>query len=63
MQLDTVEVEGHRDTAIEVGTYTLRGAAGQVADAGKYLVVWKVEGRSWKLHRDIWNSSQPRPTT
>jgi ketosteroid isomerase-like protein len=57
--LDTVEVEGHRDTAVEVGRYTLRGAGGQVADAGKYLVIWKIEGRSWKLHRDIWNSSPP----
>jgi ketosteroid isomerase-like protein len=57
--LDTVEVEGYRDTAIEVGRYTLRGAGGQVADAGKYLVIWKVEGRSWKIHRDIWNSSPP----
>jgi len=59
--LDTVEVEGHRDTAIEVGRYTLRGPDGKVADAGKYLVIWKVEGRSWKLHRDIWNSSPPSP--
>jgi len=57
--LDTVEVEGYRDTAVEVGRYTLRGVGGQVADAGKYLVIWKVEGRSWKLHRDIWNSSPP----
>jgi len=32
--LDTVEVEGYRDTAIEVGRYTLRRADGQVADAG-----------------------------
>lgn len=61
VKLDTVEVEGHRDTAIEVGKYTLLTADGQVADAGKYVVVWKVEGRSWKLHRDIWNSSQPSP--
>jgi len=61
VKLDTVEVEGHRDTAIEVGRYTLRGADGKVADAGKYLVIWKVEGRSWKLHRDIWNSSPPSP--
>ena len=59
--LDTVEVEGHRDTAIEVGRYTLRRADGQVADAGKYLVIWKLEGRSWKLHRDIWNTSGPAP--
>ena len=21
----------------------------------RYLVVWKREGGSWKLHRDIWN--------
>jgi ketosteroid isomerase-like protein len=60
--LDTVEVEAHRDTAIEVGKYTLLTADGQVADAGKYVVIWKIEGRSWKLHRDIWNSSQPSPT-
>jgi len=60
-KLDTVEVEAHRDTAIEVGKYTLLGAGGQVADAGKYLVIWKVEGKSWKLHRDIWNSSPPSP--
>jgi ketosteroid isomerase-like protein len=60
--LETMEVEGHRDTAIEVGTYTLLRAGAQIADAGKYLVIWKVEGRSWKLHRDIWNSSPPRPT-
>ncbi len=58
-KLETVEVEGHRNTAIEVGKYTLLSAGGQIADAGKYLVVWKLEGRSWKLHRDIWNSSQP----
>ncbi len=57
--LDTAEVEGYRNTAIEVGKYTLLTATGQVADAGKYLVIWKLEGRSWRLHRDIWNSSQP----
>ncbi len=62
VKLDTVEVEGHRETAIEVGKYTLLTATGQVADAGKYLVIWKLDGRSWKLHRDIWNSSQPSPT-
>ena len=60
VKLKTVEVEGHRDTAIEVGKYTLV-ARGQIADAGKYVVVWKVEGKSLKLHRDIWNSSQPSP--
>ncbi len=61
VKLDTLEVEGYRNTAIEVGKYTLLGAGGQVADAGKYVVIWKVEGRSWKLHRDIWNTSQSVP--
>ncbi len=61
VKLETVEVEGHRETAIEVGKYTLLAAGGQVADAGKYVVIWKLDGRSWKLHRDIWNSSQLSP--
>jgi len=60
VKLETVEVEGHRDTGIEVGKYILV-AGGQIADAGKYIVVWKIEGKSLKLHRDIWNSSQPSP--
>ena len=61
MKLDTVEVTGHRDTASEVGKYALLTADGQVAEAGKYVVIWKREGVAWKLHRDIWNSSQSRP--
>jgi ketosteroid isomerase-like protein len=58
-QLETVEVELCRETAIEVGKFTLMTASGQIADAGKYLVVWKREAGAWKLHRDIWNSSKP----
>ena len=61
-KLDTVEAERTGETAVEVGKYTLRAAGGQVADAGKYVVVWKMEGGGWKLHRDIWNTSQPAPS-
>ena len=61
VKLETVEVEGYGNTAYEVGTFTLQGAAGQVIDAGKYVVIWKQEGGQWKLHRDIWNSSRPAP--
>jgi uncharacterized protein (TIGR02246 family) len=57
--LETLEVEAHGDTAHEVGRYTLKLAGGQVADAGKYLVVWKQESGAWKLHRDIWTTSRP----
>ncbi|MGI8784740.1 MAG: YybH family protein [Acidobacteriota bacterium] len=56
--LETVEVEAHGDTAIEVGRYKLLASGGAVADTGKYLVVWKNESRTWKLHRDIWTTSQ-----
>ncbi len=58
-KLEAVEAEGHGDTAIEVGKYTLLAEGGQVADAGKYVVIWRKVDGVWKLHRDIWNSSQP----
>ena len=25
----------------------------------KYVVIWKREGKNWKLHRDIFNSDNP----
>ena len=57
--LETMEVEAYGSTAQEMGRYTLKAAGGQVADAGKYLVIWKQEGSTWKLHRDIWTTSRP----
>ncbi len=59
--LETVELETHGDTAIEVGKFALQGEGGQTLDKGKYLVVWKQEDGQWKLHRDIFNSSMPLP--
>jgi ketosteroid isomerase-like protein len=58
-KLETLEVESYGDTASELGKYTLQGEAGQEIDIGKYIVIWKLEGGQWKLHRDIWNSSRP----
>jgi uncharacterized protein (TIGR02246 family) len=60
-KLDTVEAEGHGDMAHEVGKYTLMGDGDTVLDSGKYIIVWKRQDGQWKLHRDIWNSSQPAP--
>jgi len=57
-RLEPVEVEAYGETAVEVGKYTLRAGRGQVADTGKYVVIWKTESGTWKLHRDIWNTSQ-----
>ena len=57
--LETIELEVHGETAIETGRYTLKTAGGTVADSGKYIVIWKNDGGTWKLHKDIWNTSQP----
>lgn len=56
--LQTQELEQLGDTAIEVGRYTLRAGDDEVVDQGKYVVVWKNDEGTWKLHRDIWNTSQ-----
>jgi uncharacterized protein (TIGR02246 family) len=56
-RLDTVEVEEHGDTAIELGHYLLSGEGRQRIDQGKYLVIWKKQNGQWKLHKDIWNTS------
>jgi len=60
-QLTVVEVEGHGDTAIEVGRFKLFGEGEQELDQGKYIVIWKKVDGQWKLHRDIFNSSNPPP--
>lgn len=57
-QLETVEVMHYGDAVCEVGRYALEGASGQLLDRGKYVVLWQRHGASWKLHRDIWNTSQ-----
>lgn len=57
VSLVTLEVESHGDTAHEVGKLELRDTDGKLLDHGKYVVIWKKQGASWKLHRDIWTTS------
>ena len=61
VDLATTEVEAQGPLAFEVGTYVIKVKDGAVADRGKYVVVWKKVGGQWRLHRDIWNTSQPPP--
>lgn len=56
-RLQPDEVEGPGDTVVEIGRYTLGDGEGNELDRGKYLVIWKKQDGSWKLHRDIWNTS------
>ncbi len=57
IKLETLEAEGHGETATEIGTYALATADGQVVDHGKFMVIWKCVAGTWQLHRDMINSS------
>ena len=60
--LDIVDLDVQGNTAIEVGRYTttMPGAGGATTtDNGKYVVVWKREGRAWKLSIDAFNTNLP----
>ena len=48
----------HGKTAIEDGTVEIYSGDTKV-DEAKYIVIWKKEGKTWKMHKDIWNSSMP----
>jgi ketosteroid isomerase-like protein len=59
-ELETIEVESDMDLAVEAGQYRLKTESeggDRVIEAGKYIVVWKKDGESWKMHIDIWNTS------
>ena len=59
VETTTVEVSGTGgDTTYEAGTYVLYDAAGKSVDDGKYVVIWRREGKPWRLYRDIWNSNR-----
>lgn len=59
--IETGEVEDLGGTAIEVSRFKLYGEGDQELDQGKFIVVWKQVDGEWKLHRDIFNSSNPPP--
>lgn len=58
-ELQTMDVETDGNLACESGTYMAKTKDGQVADQGKYCVVWKRVNGQWMLHRDIWTTSMP----
>ena len=47
------------DMAYEIGAYALsvRGDKGPVQEKGKYVVVWKKVGDTWKAAADIFNNN------
>jgi ketosteroid isomerase-like protein len=57
--LKTIDIFGRGPTATEVGEYELRDKAGKVLDQGKYIVIWRHIGGTWKLLRDMFSSNVP----
>ena len=61
-RLETIQVEPAGNTACEIGRFslTVQPDGGEPVDMlGKYVVVWKIEDATPKLHIDIWNTDQP----
>jgi ketosteroid isomerase-like protein len=54
-KLETTELEIYETMAHEVGRYTVVAPDTRQADAGMYIVIWKLEAGVWRMHRDIWN--------
>jgi ketosteroid isomerase-like protein len=56
-------MEGDETQAVEIGRYELFAAHSNGdrirVDDGRYLVVWRKEGDSWRIYRDMFNRHQP----
>ena len=59
LMLETLALEVLGDTAWEEGLYELHGEGGALADAGKFIVIWKRVDGQWFLHRDMISSNRP----
>ncbi len=57
-ELRATEVISRGDIAGEMGGFILSvpGDSGVTKVIGEYIVIWKRDGHTWQLHRDIWNT-------
>ena len=64
LTLEAQDVTETTNGAVEFGRFTMAGPnAGAAAGtmAGKYAVLWRGEGGSWRIHRDMWNDDPAGP--
>ena len=57
--LETLEVESQGNLASEIGRFmlTVQPQGSELSTmTGKYVVVWKNQDGTWKIHVDIWNT-------
>ncbi|HEY0876698.1 MAG TPA: DUF4440 domain-containing protein [Vicinamibacterales bacterium] len=59
LRLEPDEVSGHGPIAYESGTYSLTYANGANRDRGKYLLVLRNMGGTWRTEKTIWSSDLP----
>jgi ketosteroid isomerase-like protein len=59
VKLSVVDVTGNADLLSETGNYEIFGDKNKSLEKGKYVVVWKPVNGTWKMYRDIFNSSMP----
>lgn len=60
LHLTTVSVDRFGPAMREIGSFAMDapGQGGQAAHlTGKYVVIWKREGKAWLLDTDIWNTN------
>ena len=58
--LKTVEVHPMGNLALEVSSWKLEDASGKGPE-GKAMVLWKKNGKTWELYRDMWSGNAPEP--
>jgi ketosteroid isomerase-like protein len=60
LRVNTGEVQESGDWAYELGGFLESAPDGKVLNAGKYIVIWKLQSTGeWQIHRDIFNSDIP----
>jgi len=58
--LKTREVHALGNFALEVSSWKLEDASGKGPE-GKAMVLWKKNGSTWQLYRDMWSGNAPPP--
>ena len=58
--LTTHEVYPMGNFALEVSSWKLEDASGKGPE-GKGMVLWKKNGSTWQLYRDMWSGNAPPP--
>jgi ketosteroid isomerase-like protein len=59
LRLEPEEVSGYGPIAYESGTYSVTFANGASRDRGKYLLVLRNMGGTWRTEKTIWSSDLP----